>query len=280
LTLTVLIAAALAATATSATNATSATSPTTATTAMAAAGLAVSATTAWASLPESVDEAESVAEGTHWRLMTRQGPVHVFRPRGYVGSSAGTLVYVHGYFTRSDEAIAAQHLFEQFAASRQNAQFIVPEAPASRREPVFAKDLGQLLADASRLTMRRLPDGPVVALAHSGAYRTLAEWLGYRRLDEIILLDGLYGDEEAFASWLEPKNKLVMVSTLTVGRSELFLERFPLAASRTGVLRRYSANERASQLLFVRSDVDHMGLVTRGDVIPLLLRLTPFSRLP
>jgi hypothetical protein len=230
---------------------------------------------------------ERLEHGTHWRLLTERGVVHVFRPRGYRLESAGTLIYLHGYYTHVDRAIEEHRLLDQFTASRQNAQFLVPEAPAGKKEPVFFPDLGALLATTSRLTNRKIPDGPVVVLAHSGAYRTVAEWLGHRRLDEVILLDALYAHESDFSDWIRtvPRHaahKLLVVSVETEERSEKMVSAFPLAAKRTEVPQRFegfSPNERASQLLHVSSKIDHMTLVTGQEVIPVLLRLTPFERL-
>jgi hypothetical protein len=58
------------------------------------------------------------------------------------------------------------------------------------------------------------------------------------------------------------------------------ISEFPLAAKRTEMPSRFDGftpNERASQLLHVSSKIDHMTLVTGREVIPLLLRLTPFA---
>jgi len=44
------------------------------------------------------------AEGTHYRVQTEHGPVHLFRPAGYDRRTAGIVVYVHGLFTRVDQA--------------------------------------------------------------------------------------------------------------------------------------------------------------------------------
>jgi hypothetical protein len=225
--------------------------------------------------------------GTHWRLLTRRGVIHVFRPYGYQRETAGTLVYVHGYYTHVDRAFAEHRLAEQFAKSRQNAQFIVPEAPAARKEPVFFTDLRELLDTVARLTNRKIPDGPLIVLGHSGAYRTLAEWLAFKRVDEMILLDALYAHEADFAGWIgslpgHQAKKLILVSIETADRTDAMVRAFPFAALHEevpGQIHGFSKNDRAAQLLYVRSKLDHMALVTGGEVIPLVLRLTPLARL-
>ena len=40
----------------------------------------------------------------HWRIATAQGAVHVWVPEGYDRESAGTVIYVHGYYTDADGA--------------------------------------------------------------------------------------------------------------------------------------------------------------------------------
>src|SRR6185503_17480091 len=85
-----------------------------------------------------------VAGGRHVRFETEHGAVHVWRPRGYDRATAGIVVYVHGYFTDVDKAWEEHALAEQFAASRQNALFIVPEAPAGKAEEVRWMKLAEL----------------------------------------------------------------------------------------------------------------------------------------
>ena len=113
------------------------------------------------------------------------------------------MVYVHGLFTRVDQAWHDHHLATQFAASGANALFIVPEAPEAADEPPAWTDLESLISTAlSRAHLRR-PPGPLVAVGHSGAYRTLAEWLGDPELHTLILIDALYGKEDEFRAWLD-----------------------------------------------------------------------------
>ena len=68
------------------------------------------------------------ADGTHYRVQTEHGPVHLFRPAGYDRRTAGVVVYVHGLYTSVDQAWKDHRLATQFAASGANALFIVPEA--------------------------------------------------------------------------------------------------------------------------------------------------------
>jgi hypothetical protein len=228
-----------------------------------------------------------VAGGKHHRLETEHGVIHVWRPSRYDPTTAGILIYVHGYYTDVDRAWGEHRLADQFKESRQNALFIVPEAPDGKGQDVFWKDLGALLETVRTKTRLRTPDGPLVVIGHSGAYRTVAEWLGYRRLDEVILLDALYGHEDEFRAWVsnEPgheANKLVIVSIETIARSDQFVAKDPFAAKRETIpdrLFELSRGTRNAQVIYMKSQFDHMGLVTQEKAIPVLLRLTPFQKL-
>jgi hypothetical protein len=232
-------------------------------------------------------ERDLVAGGRHIRVETSRGAVHVWRPPGYDADRAGILVYVHGYYTDVDRAFEEHHLAEQFAKSRQNALFIACEAPDGKKQDVFWKDLGELLDTVRTKTGLRTPDGPLVILGHSGAYRTLAEWLAYRRIDEMILLDALYANEEDFRAWIEsmPRHgsrKLVIVSIETTKRSDAFVDKQRFAAKAEKVpdrLFELTRGKRNAQVVYLKSQYDHMALVTGDKAIPLLLRLTPFDRL-
>jgi hypothetical protein len=228
--------------------------------------------------------------GVHLRFGTSRGPVHVFKPLGYSPKGAGVLVYLHGYFSDVDAAFAEHRLAEQFAESEQNALFIVPEVPSGRSDDVWWKDLDELLREVARATHEKLPFGPVVAAGHSGAYRTLASWLDSRKLTEVILIDGLYANDDDFYGWVTnadggtPDRKLVLVGLETAARSSSFLRRVrELAARRDEFpdsVDQLTAKQRKAQVLYLdaTSRFDHMGLLTSGKVLPVLLRVTPFSR--
>lgn len=121
------------------------------------------------------------------RLDTARGPIFV-RP----GSRSRAVVYVHGYFNTAESAIRKHGLATQFPT---DATLIIPEAPASRDQPVLFPDLDQLLVLAGA------PGARVMALGHSGGFRTLRRWLASQRLRELVLLDAAYGDTEPFISW-------------------------------------------------------------------------------
>jgi hypothetical protein len=232
---------------------------------------------------------DALLGGVHWRLVTLNGVVHVWRPAGFAARAAGTVLYVHGYYTDVDGAWRDHRLAQQFWASRENALFIAPEAPNGGPQDVQFKDLPELLGTVARMTRQKTPQGPVIAVGHSGAYRTLSQWLTFEPLREVYLLDALYANEPEFDAWLDrgpeaQAKRLVMVGYETNVHSEAFCEgdRFACSARRDDVPTRFSqftARERRARILYLQSQYDHMQIVTGGRVIPLLLRLSPLPRL-
>jgi hypothetical protein len=241
---------------------------------------------AWARKDPDVQH-DTEADGDHWRIRTPKGAIHVWRPPGYDEATAGIVVYVHGHDIHVDEAWREYHLARQFRRSKQNAVFIVPEAPADNDEAVRWASLQELLQVVRDKTRAPLPDGELVAFGHSGAFRTIASWLDNRRLYYIILLDALYGEQDKFRTWLEAAkgheyHTLVVIASHTLDRASDFVSGFKGVVKRVGLPQDFSGFTRAQKLariLFVRSEIDHMELVTNGKIIPLLLRLTPLKLL-
>lgn len=229
--------------------------------------------------------AEPKPAGQHWRIDTARGPVHVWMPTGYRHESAGVVVYVHGYYTDVDGAFADHRLAEQFARSGRNALFIVPEAPGHSWHEVRWEDVGELIRTVRKELGLLRPWGPVIAMGHSGAYRTLMTWLDYPPLEHVIVLDGLYAHEEPFTEWLEQPgkavpNRLTLVSIDTLRWSEPWARELGLAHTLDWIpddIGDLDDKALGARLLYIRSQYDHMDMVTRGKVIPLLLQAT---RLP
>ncbi len=229
---------------------------------------------------------DTVAGGTHWRIKTKAGAVHVWIPGNYDRETAGTVVYVHGYYTDSDGAWRNYGLAKQFRASKQNAMFVVPDAPSGNAEEVKWPALTDLRKAVARANIR-LPDGPLVVVGHSGAFRTVMKWIDNRTVDQIILLDALYGGEKAFDEYIDSgkradDHKLIVVGAATAQGSKAFTKKYPFAVSRdklpssaTG----FSKREKRAKLLYVHSQYEHMAIVTNGKVIPMLLRLTQLTAL-
>jgi hypothetical protein len=229
---------------------------------------------------------DEVAGGKHFRIMTAHGAVHVWAPPGYDRATAGTVVYVHGYYVDVDTAWREYELAKQFKASHQNALFIVPEAPTGNDDDVKWPALKDLRRAVARANIH-LPDGPMVVMGHSGAFRTVMQWVDHKLVDQIILLDALYAGEAAFDEFIASgkradDHKLIVVAASTAEESASFAKRYKFAVAREkmpGSAGGFSRHERGAKLLYIRSQFEHMAIVTSGKVIPTLLRVTPLKAL-
>ena len=229
-----------------------------------------------------LDKAEDKVEGgRHWRIKTAAGAVHVWAPPGYNRETAGTVVYVHGYWTDVDNAWREYQLAKQFRMSRQNALFIVPEAPASNEDNVKWSALTDLRKAVARANIK-MPDGPIVVIGHSGAFRTVMQWVDHKLVDQIILLDAMYAGEKAFDEFIKSgkradEHKMIVVGASVARASVGFSQQYKFAVAREKfpeTLGGFTKAERRAKLLYVRSQYDHMAIVTSRKVIPLLLRVT------
>lgn len=234
-----------------------------------------------------LDKVEDRVEGgKHWRIKTAAGAVHVWAPPGYDRDTAGTVVYVHGYWTDVDNAWKEYQLARQFRMSRQNALFIVPEAPASNDDNVKWPALTDLRKAIARANIR-MPDGPIVVMGHSGAFRTVMQWVDHKLVDQIILLDAMYGGEKAFDEFIKSgkradDHKLIVVAASTAAESRSFANKYKFAVARERMpdsASGFSKREKSAKLLYIRSQFEHMQIVTSRKVIPMLLRLTKLKAL-
>jgi len=229
---------------------------------------------------------DTVAGGKHWRIKTTAGAVHVWVPEGYDRETAGTVIYVHGYYTDADGAWRDHELARQFKKSHQNAMFIVPDAPAGNDDSVNWPALTDLRRAVTRANLH-LPDGPVIVMGHSGAFRTVMQWVDHRLVEQIILLDAMYAGESAFDEYIgsgkrADEHKLIVVGASTAQESAAFAKKYKFAVAREKMpdaANGFSRRERTAKLLYVRSQFEHMAIVTSGKVIPTLLHLTPLKAL-
>jgi hypothetical protein len=219
----------------------------------------------------------------HWRFDTPQGPVHVFRPAGYERQKGGVVIYVHGLFNDVDSAWDEHELDAQFQETNRNAIFLMPEAPVQGSDATRWNNLQELLDDVhTRLPKLELETGPLVAVGHSGAYRTIGNWLSHPRLQEIVLIDGLYGMEEEYAAWLNADigHRMIMTVLTTTKWSTPFVARFP-DSIRLEFIPKWTWPEEAKKARLVHiwsNKYGHMEQVTEKMTIPVLMRLTSLKR--
>lgn len=224
--------------------------------------------------------ARAVAAAKHVRIDGPRGPIHVWVPASYRADTGATVVYVHGYFDDADTAWTGHQLPQQFALSALNALFVVPEAPVAPRTPINYPDLGEVL----RLVEERAGVVRGAALTavvgHSGAFRTIEAWLDEPLVDQIVMVDALYGDEDPLLAWFSasPRRRLVSVGQDTVLGTESLatkipetfrVDRFPPTWDT------WPAQAKIARHVYVRAQFGHMQLVMDGIVLPSLLRLLP-----
>jgi len=210
----------------------------------------------------------------------------VWIPANYDRATAGTVVYIHGYWTDADGAWREHSLARQFRASKQNALFIVPDAPSANEDNVkwpALKDLRKAIARANI----KIPDGPTIVIGHSGAFRTIMQWVDHKLVQQIILLDAMYAGESKFDNFIKSgkradTHKLIVVAAGTAQSSESFAKSYKFAVAREkmpGSYGDFTKRERGAKLLYIHSQFEHNAIVTGGKVIPLLLRLTALKSL-
>lgn len=175
--------------------------------------------------------------------------MHLWCRSGSVPTSI--VVYVHGYRDDVDSAFKSHQLAGQFAKSNAGALFLAVQAPSGPGQPVVFEGLDELLA-----LVGAPGDLPVLVVGHSGGYRTLKAWLASPRVNEVVLLDGFYGDALPWARWLQvrPGATLRLVGQATWEKAEAWRVSLPMS------LRVQVSHERAG--------CGHMELVTKGDWLP------------
>lgn len=226
----------------------------------------------------------AVNAGRHVRIEGPRGPVHVWIPPGYHADTGATVLYVHGYFDDADTAYIGHQLAEQFALSALNAIFIVPEAPVAQKIPLNYPDLSELLRLVEDKAGVTRGQALTVAVGHSGAFRTLQAWLDEPLLDQLVMIDAMYGDEDLILDWYRasPRHRLIMVGEDTLLGTESVAQKTPDAFVMDRVPPSYDTwppEAHTARMVYVRAQFQHMPLVMEGIVLPALLRLLPVELL-
>ncbi|HEX7842114.1 MAG TPA: hypothetical protein VF469_31800 [Kofleriaceae bacterium] len=229
--------------------------------------------------------ANAVAAGRHVRIDGPRGPIHVWIPASYHADTGATVIYVHGYFDDADTAWTGHQLPQQFALSALNALFVIPEAPVAQKTPINYPNLGELLRLVEDATGAMRGAALTVAVGHSGAFRTLQSWLDEPLLDQLVMVDAMYGDEDAIVGWVKasPRHRLIFVGEDTLLATESVAEKLPETLTIDRFPPTYDtwpAAARTARSVYVRAQYLHMPLVTEGIVLPSLLRLLPVELLP
>jgi len=219
-------------------------------------------------------------DGTHLRFGTeRQGPVHVYRPRHYQPKTATTVVYLHGFYTQVDAAMGEHQLARQFRDSGLNALFVVPATRSWATDGLPWEDLEALLATVETRAKVTRPSGAITVVGHSGAYKNVVPWLQHPAVRRVVLLDGLYGNDDDFTGWVEAPSdsprQLVLIGFETQQRAGWLTKKHAVATF-DAVPFQYDelpANARKARIVSFQSErFDHMEQVTSGRLLPWVLR--------
>jgi hypothetical protein len=218
--------------------------------------------------------------GRHWRIDGPRGPIHVWVPPGYKPETAATILYIHGYYDNADTAFVGHRLPEQFAMSALNAMFIVPEAPAQQKVIINYPNLSELIRIVEDETGLHRGMALTAVVGHSGAFRTINAWLDEPLLEQIVMIDAMYANEEMIEGWLKssPVHRLVTVGEDTLQWNEQLARDMPDTFVVDRVPPAYDlwpAEARSARIVYVRAQYFHMPLVTDGIVLPSVLRLLP-----
>ena len=227
---------------------------------------------------------EAARAGKHVRIDGPRGAIHVWIPQSFRSDTGATIIYVHGYYDDADTAYVGHRLAEQFAMSALNAMFIVPEAPSVTKVPVNYPNLSELIRIVEDKTGTARGMALTAAVGHSGAYRTINSWLDEPLLDQVVLIDGLYANEEIMEAWLRasPQHRMITVGEDTLVWNEQLLRDMPDAFVVDRVPPTYDtwpSEAKTAKLVYVRAQYYHMPLVTDGIVLPAVLRLLPVELL-
>lgn len=228
--------------------------------------------------------AAAVAAGRHVRIDGPRGPIHVWIPASYRADTGASVIYVHGYFDDADTAWTGHQLAQQFALSALNALFIVPEAPVAQKTPINYPDLGELLRLVEDATGATRGAALTVAVGHSGAFRTLQSWLDEPLLDQLVMVDANYGDDDLIIAWLRAsqRHRLIFVGEDTLLATEAIVDKLPDTVTVDRFPPTYDTwppAARTARSVYIRAQFSHMPLVTEGIVLPSLLRLLPVELL-
>lgn len=156
-------------------------------------------------------------------------------PAGFDIERPGVMVlFFHGHGATLERDVAArQKVPEQISESGINAVLVAPQFAVDARDSSagkfwqaegvrrFLDEAASKLAEVTgrpqaRTTFARMP---VVVIGYSGGYLPTAWVLHSRVLDDrlrgVVLLDGLYGEVEKFASWIERDRSAFFLSAYT-----------------------------------------------------------------
>lgn len=220
-------------------------------------------------------------------------------PRGFDTHRPGVIVmFFHGHgATLERDVLARQRVPEQITESGLNAVLVAPQFAVDARDSSAGKlwtpqGLRKFLDEtADKLTQmhgdpsaRRIFSAmPVVIVGYSGGYvptaAVLSSGVAANRIKGAVLLDGLYGEIETFARWIEKTKNGFFLSAYTNstrrGNGELMRV---LAERNIDYAKSLKGRVRAGSVTFIEAEFGHRDYVTRAwaenPISDLLRRMT------
>jgi hypothetical protein len=158
--------------------------------------------------------------------------------------------------------------------------FVVPEAPSGARPPINYPSLAELLHIVEDKTGVHRGMALTAVVGHSGAFRTIEAWLDEPLVDQLVMIDALYADEELIEAWLRasPRHRLVTIGEDTLQWNETLARDMPDTLVVDRVPPTYDTwppEAKTSRVVYVRAQFMHMPLIMDGIVLPGVLRLLP-----
>lgn len=162
--------------------------------------------------------------------------VLIFVPKAYEQKNENDFViHFHGWYNNVDSVLHQFKLIEQFSESNQNAILIIPQGPKNASDSFggkleeengfhrFMNEIVDLLYQKKIISNKSI--GNIILSGHSGGYRVISYILMRggltENIKEVFLFDGLYGQIEKYAYWLDHfDGKLINIYTENGGTKE------------------------------------------------------------
>ncbi len=206
-------------------------------------------------------------------------------PKGFDPYRPGVMVlFFHGHRAKLwRDVVTRQRVPEQITRSGMNAVLVAPQFAVDARDSSAGgfwqpPRLRRFLAEAAgRLAqidgrpgaVRAFADMPVVIVGYSGGYLAVASALSSgvigKRLKAVVLLDGLYGRLDTFASWIGANKSAVFVSAYTyLTRARNVALKALLREKNIAYRTEIGSGLSPGSVAFIAADAKHRDFVTRA----------------
>lgn len=206
-------------------------------------------------------------------------------PKGFDAKRPGVIVmFFHGHgATLQRDVLSRQRVPEQISDSGMNAVLLAPQFAVNARDSSAGKfwkpgavrrfldeaavQLAELNGDPK--SKQLFAKMPVVIVGYSGGYlptaAALAEGDIDRRIQGVVLLDGLYGELNTFANWIQRRKQGFFVSSYarSTTRGNGALKR-KLKDRKIKYSTRMPRSLRPGSVAIIKADVSHRSYVTRA----------------